>query len=164
MMSIAWLPQMKQFSYRLIWLAFIPILSGCSRQSPREVAEEKKEAAEREYAKSLAASVQKQGLMSSDEWMEIYRLNKIAVAKRGLDDGDFQRLIDLVQQRPSGISPSTSVVAVHMGAMSVFQSMTRASPIQKRKIISAVTPLLDSQNRYERSLAEQVLNEFKASS
>lgn len=148
---------MKQFLWCLVGIAIVPVLPGCSHLSPKEEAEEK-------YEKSLSVTVQNRGLMSSDEWMEIDRLGRIAKAERKLDDADFQRVIGLVQQKTSGISPSTSVVAVHLSAMNIFQSMTRASPTQKRKIISVVTPFLNSQNRYEPVMAKQVIDEFKGTS
>ena len=144
----------KTSHFILLWLLFVPVFSGCSQRSPKVAIDEK-------YEKSLGDKVQQGGLMSSDEWMKLHRLGKTAGTQRKLDDGDFQQLIGFAQQKASGLSPSTSVVSVHITAMSIFRDMTRSSSVQKRKIIDVVTPFLSSSNQYERIIAKQVTDEFK---
>lgn len=150
---------MKQALSVLLLLVFIPAFSGCSHQNPQEAAEVGR-------VKSVGDAMQKQGLMSSSEWVDFDRLDKLSGSTRSLNESDFARLLKLMEahQGRISISASHSVVVAQVTGLSVFENMTRATPEQKRIIISTASLLLNSPNQQEVSIAKRVIDEFKGSS
>jgi len=142
-------------------LLFAPVLAflGCSHQNPEDVAEAQR-------TKSVGDTLQRQGLMSSQDWVDLARLDKLSGTERSLSDEDFVRLLKLMEAHQGTIStsPSNSVVITHVMVLDVFRNMTRATPEQKRRIISSASLLLNSPNQKEVTLAKRVIDEFKGSS
>lgn len=151
--------QMKQAFNCFLLFASILVFSGCSHQNPKEAAEARR-------VESVGDTMQKQGLMSSRDWADFDRLDKLSGTQRSLNEKDFALLLKLMEAHQGMIStsPSNSVVIAHVMALDVFRNMTRATPEQKRKIISSVSLLLNSSNQQEVTLAKRVIDEFKGSS
>lgn len=149
---------MKQAFNILISLAAILAISGCSHQSSEE-------AAEAQRVKSTAEGMQKHGIMSSDDWVNFDRLDKLSGAERSLSDKDFALLLKLMEahQGRMNISPSKPVVIVHLAALDIFTHLTRATPEQKRRIVSSTSLLLNSPNPQEATVAKRVMDEFRGS-
>lgn len=136
-------------------LGFLLTVAGCAKTGSDTTSHS-------QFIEREARVVQQRGLMSSNDWITFSRLGETVATDKRLNDHDFGQLLELMKAHQDRVRyvPSQSVIATHMTAMNLFRRMNRASPDQKRQMVSTVSPLLRSPDKYERTVANQIVTKY----
>lgn len=122
-------------------------LTGCAKQSQPISYEQPTP----KTSAAIAQKAQRDGVMSSEDYLHSEELGKKVRHEKRLDDADIDWAVATMNK------PSTAAWSVHTQMMALFLDMKTFTPSQREKIRVAVTPLLASKDPLDQKYAKAVI-------